>query len=226
MIIIGKSLTALGGGGLKPEITVTSKAGALLNLHYKGSSIILQTYQLGEAETQHTFVVGVSETAYVIEDATNGETVEALVDSVAQYRVEISYWHGELFYLGDEYTNITGGYTCGSGYSLSNDGTDFIFQRSGADQPAVRSANFIDFTDYTILKCLIRWKAGKDSVISIGMSILDTSGSKIATMTHNWLSSSSGEILITLDITNVDYGQFDIGINQYSTLAISKLWCE
>ena len=43
-MIIGKSLTALGGGGLKPEIRVTAKAGALLNLHYKDSTIILQSY--------------------------------------------------------------------------------------------------------------------------------------------------------------------------------------
>ena len=88
-MIIGKSLTALGGGGLKPEITVTAKAGALLNLHYKDSSIILKSYQLGESETQHTFVVSVSDTAYVVEDVTNGKSVEVLVDVVAQYSVEI-----------------------------------------------------------------------------------------------------------------------------------------
>ena len=77
-MIIGKSLTALGGGGLKPEITVTAKAGALLNLHYKDSSIILQSYQLGAEETQHTFVVSVSETAYVVEETTNVASVEVV----------------------------------------------------------------------------------------------------------------------------------------------------
>ena len=90
-MIIGKPLTALGGGGLKPEITVTAKAGALLNLHYKDSSIILQSYQLGADETQHTFVASVSETAYVVEDVTNGKSVEVLVDAVAQYDIAISY---------------------------------------------------------------------------------------------------------------------------------------
>ena len=89
-MIIGKSLTALGGGGLKPEIRVTAKAGALLNLHSKGSSIILQTYQLGAEETQHTFVVDVSETAYVVDDATNGASAEVLVDVVAQYSVVVN----------------------------------------------------------------------------------------------------------------------------------------
>lgn len=90
-MIIGKSLTALGGGGLKPEIRVTAKAGALLNMHYKNSSIILQSYQLGASETTHTFVVGVSETAYVIDDVTNDASVEVLVDTVVLFDVNIPY---------------------------------------------------------------------------------------------------------------------------------------
>ena len=72
------------------EIRVTAKAGALLNLHYKDSSIILQSYQLGASETTHTFVVSVSEIAYVVEDVTNGVSVEVLVDVVAQYSVVIN----------------------------------------------------------------------------------------------------------------------------------------
>ena len=91
MTIIGKSLTALGSGGLEPEIRVTTKAGALLNLHYKDSPIILKSYQLGASETTHTFVVSVNKTAYVVDDATNIKSVEVLVDTVAQYRVEIQY---------------------------------------------------------------------------------------------------------------------------------------
>lgn len=106
-MIVGKSLTALGGDGLKPEIIVTAKAGALLNLHYKGSSIILKSYQLGESETQHTFVVSVSETAYVVEDVTNSSSIEVLVDAVAQYSVEIEYilW---LYKDGDSCIEVTG----------------------------------------------------------------------------------------------------------------------
>ena len=109
-MIFGKPLTALGGGGLKPEITVTAKAGALLNLHYKDSTIILKSYQLGAEETQHTFVVNVSETAYVVEDVTNSASVEVLVDAVAQYSVDIEYklW---LYREGDECEDVTGGWS-------------------------------------------------------------------------------------------------------------------
>ena len=117
-MIIGKSLTALGGGGLKPEIIVTAKAGALLNLHYKDSSIILQSYQLSSLETQHTFVVSVSETAYVVEDVTNSASVEVLVDAVAVFDVEISY-RLYLYKDGDECESITGGWTT-NGYSRNS----------------------------------------------------------------------------------------------------------
>ena len=117
-MIIGKSLTALGGGGLKPEIRVTAKAGALLNLHFKNSSIILQSYQLGASETTHTFVVNVSETAYVVEDVTNGASVEVLVDAVSVFEAEIQYtlW---LYRDGDECEDITGGWTI-NGYAPSD----------------------------------------------------------------------------------------------------------
>ena len=87
-MIVGKSLTALGGGGLKPEIIVIAQAGAALNLHYRDSSIILQSYQLGAGETQHTFTVNVSETPYIVEDTTNRASAEVLVSAVAQYNVE------------------------------------------------------------------------------------------------------------------------------------------
>ena len=87
-MIVGKSLTALGGGGLKPEIIVTAQAGAALNLHYRGSSIILQSYQLGAEETQHTFTVNLSETPYVVADTTNRARAEVPASAVAHYNVE------------------------------------------------------------------------------------------------------------------------------------------
>ena len=90
-MIIGKSLTAIVSGGLKPEIHVTAKAGALLNLRLKNSSIILQSYQLGVSETQHTFIVNMSDTAYIIEDVTNGISVEALMNTVSLFNAQIQY---------------------------------------------------------------------------------------------------------------------------------------
>ena len=154
MVIIGKSLTAL-GGGLKPEITVTTKAGALLNLHYKDSSIILQSYQLGESETQHTFVVNVSETAYVVEDVTNSASVEVLVDAVAQYSVEIEYvtW---LYKDGDECEDTSGGWSkiSASGRpdaSITKNNTNISWTIVNNALLRIATNNQIDLTNYTKL---------------------------------------------------------------------------
>ena len=75
----------------KPKIHVIAKAGALLNLYYKGSSIILQSYQLGSSENNHIFTVNMSDTAYIVEDVTNGKSVEVLVDAVAVFEINL-YW--------------------------------------------------------------------------------------------------------------------------------------
>ena len=119
-MIIGKSLTALGGGGLKPEIRVTAKAGALLNLHYKDSSIILQSYQLGAEETQHTFMVDVNATAYVIDDATNVKSVEVLVDAVAVFNVNIYYGRLEPGYTEVEYIQSIGNQVIHTGIAYNS----------------------------------------------------------------------------------------------------------
>lgn len=159
-MIIGKSLTALGGGGLKPEIHVTAKAGALLNLHYKGSSIILQSYQLGASETAHTFVVNVSETSYVIEDATNGRSVETLVDTIAVFYAEIEYvlW---LYKDGDQCTDVTGGWvnitaTPYSAVVFNNTNIYMYYSDSSYSgygvNADVKTVNSIDLTAYSMLK--------------------------------------------------------------------------
>lgn len=159
-MIIGKSITALGCGGLKPEIRVTAKAGALLNLHYKDSSIILQSYQLGAEETQHTFVVSLSETAYMVEDATNTGSVEVLVDAVAVFEAEIEYvlW---LYKDGNPYEDITGGWIFDSTHNVwgEYESSGFIdndclrFYNNDTGVYTLMTANAIDITNYSKYCC-------------------------------------------------------------------------
>ena len=165
-MIIGKSLTALGGGGPKPEIHVTAKAGALLNLHYKGSSIILQSYQLGESETQHTFVVRVSETAYVAEDVTNGASVEVLVDVVAVFDVQIEY---PVYILKPktDCTDVTGGWTYTSstwGWTTDSDGITTMTRNGNYNTPPTTN-NTIDFSKFS--KITVKWRANAYTTNSI-----------------------------------------------------------
>ena len=169
-MIVGKSLTALGGGGLEPEIHVTAKAGALLNLHYKDSSIILQSYQLGAEETHHTFVVSVSETAYVVEDVTNSSRVEVLVDAVAVFDVEILYtlW---IYKDGDGCDEVTGGWAvndvCASGRPLNgtailNDsGTQYVYNPGFSDS-SLRTKNKINLSNYSKIYATFTWIYSSD----------------------------------------------------------------
>ena len=171
-MIIGKSITALGGGGLEPEIRVTAKAGALLNLHYKDSSIILQSYQLGAEETQHTFVVSVSETAYVVDDVTNIGIVEVLVDSVALFDVEILYtlW---IYKDGDGCDEVTGGWAvndvCSSGRpltgtaTLNDSGTQYV-DNPGYSDSSLRTKNKINLSNYSKIYVTFTWIRSEDFI--------------------------------------------------------------
>ena len=166
-MIIGKSLTALGGGGLQPEICVTAQAGAVLNLRYKDSSIILQSYQLGADETQHTFVVSVSETAYVVEDVTN-----VMVDTIAVY--EVSFPPDKLYLILNgnindrNYTVVDEPYN-GNVPSLSINPVKFSI--SGAGAKCIRFPIDSYERSYSILKASFSGGYMNDSVfISVGYS--------------------------------------------------------
>lgn len=207
-MIIGKSLTALGGSGLKPEIIVTAKAGALLNLHYKDSSIILQSYQLGADETQHTFVVSVSETAYVVEDVTNGKRVEVLVDTVAQYDVEIVY----TFYLynyGDECEDITGGWiNLNVGGTVTKNSNNFTLsnQPTRSGSCILQTANIIDTTKFTKLCAELEFTTSASSSVTNG----------VVSISKNGTYDDNNDVVIG-KTSNTNRGIFEATIEKHSS---------
>lgn len=241
-MIIGKSLTALGGGGLEPEIRVTAKAGALLNLHYKGSSIILQSYQLGASETTHTFVVNVSETAYVIEDSTNRKSVEVLVDVVAQYSVEIHYilW---LYKDGDDFEDVTGGWNVtyfGSSYysvATKNNGNIYMKNIDNNDyQPYMSTNKKINTIGYSKI-CLVadayRYTSAPSSPGYVTLEFKETNtrnsyyfGSPVlfdqnvsyTDKIFSWNISSENNYLL--------FGTTMNNANGYAEITIKKIWLE
>ena len=171
MSIIGNGIV-LGVSGDKSMIIVTAKAGALLNLHFKNSSIILQSHQLGMGETQHTFIVDMSTTAYVVEDATNGRSAEVLVDAVAMFNVEIIYtlW---IYKDGDGCDAVTGGWAvndvCSSGRPLSgtatlNDsGTQYV-DNPGYSDSSLRTKNMINLSNYSTIYATFTWIRSEDFI--------------------------------------------------------------
>lgn len=97
------------GGGLVPELTVISEAGSTVDLLRGG--VIVDTYTYGSAETSHTFIVKLG--VYTV-NGTSGSTTtsqDVLIDLVTQYSIELNYtqplW---LYYNGNEYTSVTGGF--------------------------------------------------------------------------------------------------------------------
>ena len=229
-MLIGKSLTALGGGGLKPEICVTAKAGALLNLHYKDSSIILQSYQLGESETQYTFVVEVSDTAYVVEDVTNSASIEVLVDSIAQYSVEIMY----TLYLydgsdnGNEFIDVTGGWVQNYGTNTQKESSYIVLTNSYGNYCGnIRTSVLIDVTNYSVLKMryTATGQAGNFGVTSTtetwkGWANFAASGSAPVTSSDSIVSANIS------DISGSYYIYIQTGDGGSTTLTVKEVWLE
>lgn len=237
-MIIGKSLTAIGGGGLKPEIRVTAKAGALLNLHYKDSSIILQSYQMGSEETRHTFVVNVSETTYVVEDATNSASVEVLVDAVAVFDVGIQY-RLYLYKDGDECADITGGYDEGkyaysSSYSCKGTWTKNADTLS-ASKPGYPYCyvqtfnNYFDASKYSKM-CIEGTYNGVTTTVSRDIS--DLTGNLYAMIIYLQNTTTTGWVALGVASqknnfsTGATYRDVEHGGKLTGTMYVNKVWLE
>ena len=229
-MIIGKSLTALGGGGLKPEIRVTAKAGALLNLHYKDSSIILQSYQLSSLEKQYTFVVSGSETAYVIDDITNSSSVEVLVDAVAVFNAELKYKPaGALFWLGDKCAELSGGWNTMQGpyggtpgvsfesvYLIPSNSTGGNYNEGGA-----KTANLINLSPYSKLYVQV-----DEFNAQSGTRIMLTPNNPWPVSGTRYEHHFSNVGLIEFDISSYTDSLFVSFVINTGSIKVSKIWLE
>lgn len=246
-MIIGKSLTALGGGGLKPEIRVTAKAGALLNLRYKDSSIILQSYQLGSEETQHRFVASVSETAYVVEDVSNNGSVEVLVDTITVFDVNIIYMY--LYKDGVEVVPFMYSTTSSDGI-CKNNGTNIVMQYTRGDgigdyssyaEAVAVTTDLIDVSNYSTINLV-----GKNSVYPRVIRVLHNSTSIVLPTNSvgalredlqyvgSFAPTENGVFVISFDVSDLSnvylYVQsltnIDRGGGETPSITISKIWLE
>ena len=233
-MIIGKSLTAIVSGGLKPEIIVTAKAGALLNLYMKNSSIILQSYQLGAYETTHTFVVDVSQTSYVIGDVTNNKSIEVLVDSVEQYRVSIIYPQKTYLYeSGNKHNEITGDWSV---KKTKDDGRQTVtftdnyisVHEQAIDYIWICPNNQIDVTNFSNAKI----EFNVVNVVSVSGTFynnvsLSVGQSKLAdNTTQNTIGfSTTGTYTLSVDISSLTGNQYVVTrVLGVGLIYIYKIW--
>lgn len=228
MSIIGNPIMVGVGANPKARINVTAKAGALLNLHYKDSSIILKSYQLGAKETQHMFVVSLSERMYVIDDITNRSSVEVLVDAVAVFNVELEYKPaGALFWLGDKCAELSGGWNTMQGpyggtpgvsfesvYLIPSNNTGGNYNEGGA-----KTANLINLSPYSKLYVQVdEFKAQS------GTRIMLTPNNPWPTGSDRYERHFSGAGLVEFDISSYTRSLFVSFVINTGSIKVSKVW--
>lgn len=146
---------------LTPEIIVTAPEGSTLDLIQNG--VVLQSYTLSGTETQHTFIVNDIGTYTVIGTlGSKSDSEDVLIETVGQYKVDIDYFDGKLYWYGDECGAVTGGWGYGKSgtansyagrVEMTDDRIYFADDNSYFNYPAVFTKKLIDRKKYTTMHC-------------------------------------------------------------------------
>lgn len=129
-------------------------------------------------------------------------------------------WSGTLFYNGDQYTDITGGWV-GNGISSTTVGTNLSLIVANTS-PYLTTQNAIDLSGYTKLHMIADRNAGQYSYFGISSNVPSNAR-------PNYIASamfSGGENV--LDISAINSGHISIGASASwgVTINISKVWLE
>ena len=127
-------------------------------------------------------------------------------------------WSGTLFYNGDQYTDITGGWV-GNGLSSTTVGTNLSLIVANSS-PYLTTQNAIDLSGYTKLHMIADRNAGQYSYFGISRNVPSNAR-------PDYIASavfSGGENV--LDISAINSGHISIGATaSWSvTINISKVW--
>lgn len=129
-------------------------------------------------------------------------------------------WDGTLFYNGNQYTDITGGWV-GNGISSTTVGTNLSLIVANTS-PYLTTQNAIDLSGYTKLHMIADGNAGQYSYFGISSNVPSNAG-------PNYIASatfSGGENV--LDVSAIGSGHISIGASASwgVTINISKVWLE
>ena len=127
-------------------------------------------------------------------------------------------WSGTLFYNGDQYTDITGGWV-GNGLPSTTVGTNLSLIVANSS-PYLTTQNAINFTGYTKLHMIADRNAGQYSYFGISRNVPSNAR-------PDYIASavfSGGENI--LDISAINSGHISIGATASwgVTINISKVW--
>ena len=129
-------------------------------------------------------------------------------------------WDGTLFYNGNQYTDITGGWV-GNGISSTTVGTNLSLIVANSS-PYLTTQNAIDLSGYTKLHMIADGNAGQYSYFGISSNVPSNAR-------PNYIASatfSGGENV--LDVSAINSGHISIGATASwgVTINISKVWLE
>ena len=129
-------------------------------------------------------------------------------------------WDGTLFYNGNQYTDITGGWV-GNGISSTTVGTNLSLIVANTS-PYLTTQNAIDLSGYTKLHMIADRNAGQYSYFGISSNVPSNAR-------PNYIASATfigGENV--LDVSAINSGHISIGATASwgVTINISKVWLE
>ena len=129
-------------------------------------------------------------------------------------------WDGTLFYNGNQYTDITGGWV-GNGISSTTVGTNLSLIVANTS-PYLTTKNAIDLSGYSKLHMIADGNAGQYSYFGISSNVPSNAG-------PNYIASATfigGENV--LDVSAINSGHISIGATASwgVTINISKVWLE
>ena len=129
-------------------------------------------------------------------------------------------WDGTLFYNGNQYADVTGGWV-GNGISSTTVGTNLSLIVANSS-PYLTTQNAIDLSGYTKLHMIADGNAGQYSYFGISSNVPSNAG-------PNYIASatfSGGENV--LDVSAINSGHISIGATASwgVTINISKVWLE
>ena len=129
-------------------------------------------------------------------------------------------WDGTLFYNGNQYTDITGGWV-GNGISSTTVGTNLSLIVANTS-PYLTTQNAIDLSGYTKLHMIADGNAGQYSYFGISSNVPSNAR-------PNYIASATfigGENV--LDVSSINSGHISIGATASwgVTINISKVWLE
>ena len=238
-----------GGGSIQPTdglVRIIADYGSSVSVTAGGTSKTLKSLPIvGDSSKSCYYDIvkpgGFSSTARSYSAALGSDSASdsVVVNSAGEYTKELSYWNGELYLNGNQYTAHTGGWVSkdvryaetipGTTYyiaavypTLDLSGSTMIASvtTSGSDNNSgsVITANKVDLTDYDSVTFTLNlantWGDYPSTVRNVICYVTDTDDASGSVFTHDaqTASSTNGDLTLTVDVSGLS-GEFFVGFN-------------